>query len=177
MPYKDPNYQKKYKLSHKKKLEQYLYQYRKNHKKQIQTQRKIYAIKNKEKIKLYNKKYRQENKEKVKKQLREYIKNRCKIDINFKLAKNLRHRIYKSLKGINKSQITLKLLGCSLDFFRLYLQNKFQPEMSFSNYGKWHVDHIIPCASFDLSKPKEQKKCFNYKNLQPLWAKDNLEKH
>jgi len=49
--------------------------------------------------------------------------------------------------------------------------------MSFSNYGKWHIDHIIPCARFDLRKPNEQKKCFNYKNLQPLWAFDNLSKN
>ncbi len=48
--------------------------------------------------------------------------------------------------------------------------------MSWENYGKWHVDHILPCASFDLGKPEEQFKCFNYKNLQPLWATDNLKK-
>ena len=50
--------------------------------------------------------------------------------------------------------------------------------MNWLNYGRhgWHVDHIRPCASFDLSKPSEQKKCFNYKNLQPLWEEDNLAK-
>jgi hypothetical protein len=48
--------------------------------------------------------------------------------------------------------------------------------MSFKNYGKWHIDHIRPCASFDLSKASEQKECFHYTNLQPLWAEDNLSK-
>jgi hypothetical protein len=42
--------------------------------------------------------------------------------------------------------------------------------------GEIHCDHRRPCASFDLSKPSEQRKCFHYTNLQPLWAKDNLEK-
>ena len=56
---------------------------------------------------------------------------------------------------------------------RLHLQSKFKPGMSFSNYGKWHIDHIIPCSRFDLNKEEEQYKCFNYKNLQPLWAEEN----
>lgn len=42
-------------------------------------------------------------------------------------------------------------------------------------YG-WHIDHIVPCASFDLSKPEEQKKCFHYTNLQALWWRDNIVK-
>ena len=48
--------------------------------------------------------------------------------------------------------------------------------MSWNNYGEWHVDHIKPCAKFDLSEEEQQKKCFNYKNLQPLWGEDNLKK-
>ena len=49
--------------------------------------------------------------------------------------------------------------------------------MSWTNYGAWHVDHIVSCKTFNLTKPEEQKKCFNYTNLQPLWAEINLKKH
>jgi hypothetical protein len=63
------------------------------------------------------------------------------------------------------------------DLFK-HLESKFTEGMSWSNYGYkgWHVDHIKPCASFDLSDPEEQKKCFHYTNLQPLWWYDNFKK-
>ena len=48
--------------------------------------------------------------------------------------------------------------------------------MTWDNHGKWHIDHIKPCASFDLLHKKQQRKCFYYKNLQPLWAQENLSK-
>ena len=48
--------------------------------------------------------------------------------------------------------------------------------MNWENYGVWHIDHIIPCARFDLSDPGQQKICFHYTNLQPMWGEDNLKK-
>ena len=59
---------------------------------------------------------------------------------------------------------------------RKWIESRFQPGMTWENYGDWHIDHIIPCASFDLTKPEEQLKCFHYTNLQPLWAEDNCRK-
>lgn len=97
-------------------------------------------------------------------------------DINFRLASILRHRIYLALKNNTKSDKTLNLLSCSLLKFRNYLESKFTIGMSWQNQGEWHVDHVIPCASFDLSNIEEQKVCFHYTNLQPLWAADNLKK-
>jgi len=93
-----------------------------------------------------------------------------------KLTAYLRKRIWEALRNNYKSAHTLELLGCSVKFLKLWLQLQFKDGMSWSNYGKWHVDHIRPCASFDMSNSEHQKACFNYTNLQPLWAKDNLEK-
>jgi hypothetical protein len=59
---------------------------------------------------------------------------------------------------------------------RDYLEAKFTEGMTLDNHGKWHIDHIKPCASFDLLHKKQQRKCFHYKNLQPLWAHENLSK-
>ena len=142
---------------------------------------KAYREQNREKKKEYHKAYRKQNRSKI----RIYQRNRFKTDINFKLGQNLRHRLRNALKGKSKSQNTLKLLGCSVDFVKKHLESQFQPGMSWDNYGNpngdhsecWHVDHIAPCSSFNLSDPEQQKKCFHYSNLQPLWAKDNLSKN
>ena len=70
------------------------------------------------------------------------------------------------------------MLGCSIDELKGYLESKFENGMSWENYGKggWHIDPIKPCASFDLRSELNQKKCFHYTNLQPLWWEDNLSK-
>lgn len=109
---------------------------------------------------------------------RKYKVNRLKIDPLFRLTETLRARVRNAMKGQNKSQATMKLVGCSPDALRSHLRDRFLPGMTWDNYGLfgWHVDHIRPCSSFDLSDPKEQEKCFNYSNLQPLWAKDNIKK-
>jgi len=99
-----------------------------------------------------------------------------KIILNEKITKGLRSRIREALKGKSKSQHTLGLLDCSIKQLKQHLENLFKPGMTWNNYGNWHIDHIKPCALFDLSKPEEQRKCFHYTNLQPLWATDNLKK-
>jgi hypothetical protein len=146
--------------------------YNKIHVREIKEYKVIWYKKNKERLTEKAKKYYQEHKEEV----NQYYKNRRKIDINFRIKHYLRTRITKALDGICKSKITTKLLDCSIEQLRKHLESQFKLGMTWDNYGKWHIDHVRPCAFFDLSKPNEQKKCFNYKNLQPLWAKDNLEK-
>ena len=63
-----------------------------------------------------------------------------------------------------------------MNFLQCYLEGKFTEGMTWENHGKWHIDHIKPCCSFNLEDEEEQKKCFHYTNLQPLWATDNLVK-
>ena len=70
----------------------------------------------------------------------------------------------------------MKLTGCELSFLKKHIESKFTEKMTWNNHGEWHIDHIIPCSSFDLRNPIEQKICFNWRNLQPMWATENLEK-
>lgn len=167
---------KEYYQIHKKEYKEYLKKYHQTHKERIAKQVKEYQQKNKQKIIEYQKKYRKENHDKLLEKTKIQRINRRKIDINFKIMCNLRKRIWDALKFNYKSKHTLELLGCSLEHLKSHLESKFKLGMSFSNYGKWHIDHIKPCAKFDLRKVTEQYKCFHFTNLQPLWAKDNLSK-
>lgn len=106
----------------------------------------------------------------------EYAKQRIKVDISFKLSKYLRSRLYNALKNNQKKGSAVKDLGCSIKEFKIYLENHFQVEMSWDNYGEWHIDHIMPLASFDLTDREQLLKACHYTNLQPLWAEDNLKK-
>jgi hypothetical protein len=136
--------------------------FRQNHKEQIKKRRQ--TKKNKE----YMKNYRKEHKLKVKEYRKKYRQT-----LIVKIKEYLRCRIWHALKGKCKSAQTMKLIGCSIDFFKQHLEKQFKKGMSWQNYGQWHVDHIKQCWKFDLSKKSEQFKCFNYKNLRPLWAKEN----
>jgi len=71
---------------------------------------------------------------------------------------------------------TIQSIGCSVNELKKWLELKFQEGMTWDNYGKWHIDHIKPCCKFNLADIDDQKKCFHYTNLQPLWAKDNRKK-
>lgn len=107
-----------------------------------------------------------------------WVKEYKRINPSYKLSCNLRNRLYAVLKGNIKKSSVIELLGCSVDELKVHLESKFQDGMSWENYTThgWHVDHIKPCASFDLTDFKQQKQCFHYTNLQPLWAKENHSK-
>ena len=91
---------------------------------------------------------------------------------------NLYRRIHCALQRSrsNRSTRYINLIGCSFAYLRGYLEAQFQPGMNWGNYGEWHVDHITPCAEFDLAVPAEQRACFHFTNLQPLWAEENMRK-
>lgn len=167
---------KVYYQEHKEEILKRTKDYDKKHKKQKQQIDKIRYQNNRLKLLEQTKDYYKNNKEKYNKNTTNYQKNRRKIDINYKLKVYLRSRLRLALKGNAKKGKTLELLGCSIQQLRKHLEKQFKVDMTWSNYGLWHIDHIRPCASFNLQDPTEQARCFNYTNLQPLWAKDNLEK-
>jgi hypothetical protein len=139
-----------------------------------------YYSRNKERLLLRKKEYDDNpiNKEKRKQYIKEYNRKQRLLNKSYKVRDNISRRIRSAINNGYKSKKTLELLGCSIEELKKYLEKQFREGMSWKNYGLygWHIDHIIPCSSFDLTNIDQQKICFHYTNLQPLWAKDNLSK-
>jgi hypothetical protein len=168
--------------------------YTKKNKPQIMLQKIKYYQNNKEKIQQYKKRWQQENSEKIAirqksyrenhlEERRDYERNRKSNDLNYRMLNNLRGRLYYAVKsqGIKKMDKTMNLMGCSMRELKTYIESLFPPGMNFDNYGKgdnkWSIDHIRPCSSFDLSDLEQQRACFHYSNLRPLWNRDNFRKN
>lgn len=108
------------------------------------------------------------------KRRREFNLNKRKTNPHYKLRHNISSRILLALKkGTTKSENTIMLIGCSINDLKIHLESLFQDGMTWDNYGLWEIDHIRPCASFDLTNSNEQRACFHYSNLQPLWKEEN----
>jgi hypothetical protein len=102
---------------------------------------------------------------------------KMKSSARYRIERNLRTRLSGALKraSTSKTDRTLALCGCSTQFLIAHLESQFEFGMSWQNYGRdgWHIDHIKAIATFDLSKPAQQRKCFHYSNLRPLWSSEN----
>lgn len=161
---------------HREKRLQAKSEYSEKNKEVIQSRNRNQYSKNKEKRIEYQKNYYKNNKEILRPKIAARAIKKYHSDIFYKIKSNLSIRMRKFFKK-NGSR-TVDFIGCSIDELKCYLESKFQDGMSWDNYGLhgWHVDHIRPCTSFDLSKKEEQEKCFHYTNLQPLWAIDNIKK-
>jgi len=178
-------YQKKYRNDHKDKL----LNYRNENKDKAKKGYEKYLNKNKDKIREYQriwqsnnkyqaKEYSRNNRDKARKRQREYCRNKRYTDIQYKLSCIIRSRLKHSLRLKPRVSSAIKELGCTLEELKLHLEAQFQPGMTWDNRGfyGWHIDHIKPLASFDLTDPEQFKQACHYSNLQPLWATDNLSK-
>ncbi len=160
------------------------------------------------KKKIYNKKYYEANKTLVNKKcvdcgqsaLKGSRYSQCRLCSNKRMAKNkviyqinrkkthlptkIRNKLSSRLKDFlkthnkDKSKSIVDFLGCTIEEFIVYIESKFQPGMTWDNYGLkgWHFDHIKPVSAFDPNDENDLNKMSHYTNLQPLWAKDNLSK-
>lgn len=132
---------------------------------------------NPERVREQERMWRQKNLGAVHARVRAWWKAKYYSDHQFRLATTLRNRLGHALRGASKSQASVELLGCPLVWLEVHLESLFKPGMTWENYGPvWHVDHLKPCAKFDLTDPEQQRICFHWTNLQPLFAAENRAK-
>lgn len=142
---------------------------------------KQWCKKNPHKTKAYLAKYRSTHREEIKVRRAKWWQDnypRMKTDLQWYVLQTLRGRLKSLVRHRSERGMALKLLGCSLTDFLIYLESKFEPGMSWQNCGVngWEIDHVMPCAIFDLTKEEHQKRCFHFSNMQPLWATENRSK-
>jgi len=111
---------------------------------------------------------------------RAYQVTRRQSDPQYRLRCALAGRVLTAIRKQygKKAAKTMTLVGCSVQELMQHLEAQFLPGMTWDNHSLegWHIDHIRPCASFDLTDPAQQRECFHWSNLQPLWAFDNISK-
>lgn len=163
-----------YREKNKERLKTYSEHYKKTHKKEISDYGKYYYKINKESYKVWAKNYYQRNKHKRNEYLRKVRKNSPKFRLNQSMSKAI-GRILKNGKG---GKSWLNFVDFNISSLMEHIGKQFTEGMSWDNYGEWHIDHKIPIGAFNFTKPEHAdfKRCWALKNLQPLWAIENMSK-
>lgn len=184
---------KEYRINNRGKISQHQKEYYQNNAELLKEKGKKYYQDNLEKMrkknkeyywdnlgkhKEYGKKYRSNNRDKARQSQKEYMKRKRESDPVFKLNHNISTGIYNSLKGNKNGHHWEDLVGYSLSDLKNHLEVQFKDGITWQNYGKWHIDHIVAKSLFNIKGPKSKgfKKCWALENLRPMWAKENIKK-
>ena len=168
---------KEYYKKNKKRIQARVKQYRIDNQDKFREQDSRSFQKNKDKKMLLNKKWRLENPEKVRNIYKRHNKKRRQKP-EHRIASSISRLIYQALKENKEGGRWRSKVGYTMIELRQHLESKFIVGMNWGNYGKWHIDHIIPqdFFVFDSVDDVEFRMCWRLDNLQPLWAKDNIQK-
>jgi hypothetical protein len=175
---KNPEYMKEY--GKKPETKEYRKEYYKEHAEENKQRVRKFRAEQPEKEAERRRKYAEENRDKLNEYHRNWKLKQRTDDVNYKLKENtsrrIRYELNTLLKG-KKTKRTYEYIGCSIEELKTYIANKLSGEMTWENYGSlWHIDHIIPCAAWNLQDDFENQCCWNYRNLQPLLSHENQSK-
>ena len=167
----------KYRKLHPEKESEYARAWKDANPDRVKAASRRYYLSHSDKIKARAQRWVRENRNRFNKRQRDWKRVQSLQNPDWRIKNALSARIRDVVSGrVKKVAGTSELLGCSGEFLRQHLQQKFLPGMTWENYGVWHIDHKRPCASFDLTDPAQQRVCFHYSNLQPLWGVENMKK-
>ena len=154
--------------------------YREKNKEKLSKKHKLWYENNKDKWDVYIKEYRENNIDKIRQIKRDYERNRKASDPLYKLISNFRTAIYQVLKesNVEKNKSYFDILGYTPEELIIHLEKQFKDDMTWDNYGVWHVDHKLPITSFDIQEMGDEEfmKCWCLDNLQPMWGEENIRK-
>jgi hypothetical protein len=154
--------------------------WRDSNKEHLSLKHKNWSEKNKEHLTEYHKKWRTENVDKWRKTKRDYEKNRKDSDPLYKLVANFRTAIWTVLKesNVDKYGHYFDILQYTPEELIIHLEKQFKDDMTWDNYGIWHVDHKLPITSFDIQEMGDEEfmRCWSLDNLQPMWGEENIRK-
>jgi hypothetical protein len=154
--------------------------YREKNKEKLSKKHKLWYENNKDKWNVYIKEYRENNIDKIRQIKRDYERNRKATDPLYKLISNFRTAIYQVLKesNVEKNKSYFDILGYTPEELINHLEKQFKDDMTWDNYGIWHVDHKLPITSFDIQEMGDEEfmKCWCLDNLQPMWGEENIRK-
>lgn len=151
-------------------------------------QRKIWRKENPDRVKAWNQKAYKKNQEKILSQKKVYAKlnkdkinaykrNRYQNNFGYRMEMTNRLRLREVLKGKTKDVSSKECVGCTVDYLQAWIRFQFYDGMTTNNHGEyWHLDHVKPCESFDLTKTDQLKECFHWSNIQPLRWDKNIKK-
>ena len=167
---------KSYYKNNKESRDEYQKQYYQENKDEQYLKNRERYLNNKERYDETTNKWREKNKERLRERQRKYMKEYRQKSLSYRLRDNIGHYIYNALQG-TKSGSYKKYLGCSIKEYKLYLEQQFNENMNWENYGTyWEIDHINPISSFNLLEENEAKQAFHFTNTQPLTIEENRKK-
>ena len=143
---------------------------------EVRKAEKDYRKAHQEEFDIYMRAYRAAHRDEIRKSHSNYTMVRRKVDLNFRIAANLRTRLNLAMKRNQQAGSAVRDLGITILEFRDYIERLWKPGMAWENYGTWHLDHVRPLSSFDLTDRKQFLLAAHYTNYQPLWAHENIVK-
>ena len=117
--------------------------------------------------------YKKRNREKM----NAYARNKRVVDPSFAFSKKLRSILSSTLRGKFTDRVTEKHFGCGVLYLIEHIAGQFESGMSWGNYGKWEIDHEIPCRAFNCADERQRQACWHYSNFRPMWGGDNRRKN
>lgn len=105
-------------------------------------------------------------------------KEKRSTDESFAIRERMSAQVCGALRGLKAGRRWESIVGYRLADLMTHLERQFLDGMKWDNRADWHIDHIVPLATFkfDGADDPEIRAAWALSNLRPIWASDNIRK-